>query len=215
MADFAKFIPELKKAEGGHVHIPSDKGGETIYGISRVWFPVCALWPDVARARAFLGLPAGFLTREQSAQITAKLKEDPAQAEKLKKIAHALYETEFWNRIRGSAIPSQGLANELGNSAVNCGFGPTMRWLRRALNILNRRGKLWPDMVIDGSGFGPETMGAFSACLKNGRGKALYKYLNAFQGVHYAERAERPGSDIQEENILGWSERVFEERSEI
>ncbi len=215
MADYALFLPENKKAEGGHVFVATDKGLETIAGISRRWFPAVEVWPMVDQGKKELGIPDGFTTKDQSASIDSWIKADPARETRFKHIVHEFYRLEVWNRIRGDAIPDQRLANELASSTVLCGFSNSIRWLRRGLNIFNRRQKLYPDMVIDSSGFGPQTMAALSACLKAGRGKALYKILNCFQGVYLAERCELQGDDSAEENILGWvDQRVFEERAQ-
>jgi len=84
------------------------------------------------------------------------------------------------------------------------GVPVSARFLQRALNVLNRRGKDYPDLKVDGH-VGRRTVAALTAYLKK-RGSAgetvLYRMLNALQGARYVKLAER--YEKNEEFEHGW-----------
>jgi lysozyme family protein len=82
MADLKLIIPFIKKAEGGYVNDPLDKGGETMQGITyAVW---CSVFGPNAHER-FIKMAA--TDWEQ------------------------LFKTLFWDKIQGDKINSQRIAN--------------------------------------------------------------------------------------------------------
>ena len=100
-------------------------------------------------------------------------------------------------------IPSQAVAFELFDTAVNMGVVPAATFLQRCLNVLNRQGVLYPDIVKDGR-FGPATMKSLKQCLSNGLEKNLYNSLNNLQGAAYIEKAEK--YPVKEKYYKGWLE---------
>ena len=86
----------------------------------------------------------------------------------------------------------------MGKSAVAAMF------LQRSLNALNRQGRDWPDLMVDGA-VGPASLQALRG-LRAVRGPAgeavLIKALNSLQGARYIEIAEsRPRN---ESFVFGW-----------
>lgn len=175
MESFGKAMGRLSVIEGGYVDDPKDSGGPTNHGITE----------RLARAYGYEG-DMRDLTEAQ---------------------ARSIYHEHFWrgcNCDRLQEIAGEGIAEEVFDSAVNCGRGRAGEWLQRALNVLNREEKLYNDIDADGS-IGPITLAALKQYVRvrGGRGvSVLYKLLNSLQGTHYIELAERRPKD--EANIYGW-----------
>jgi lysozyme family protein len=168
------YIEALIEREGGFVDHPNDRGGPTMYGITEA----------VARAFGYEGPMA-----------------DMPQG-----VAKRIYFTRYWLQPRLDHVNewSQAVAEELLDTGVNMGTETAGKFLQRALNVLNRQGKTYPDVGVDGS-IGAMTLAALKAHLK-ARGAegetTLLKMLNALQSVRYIEIAENRPS--QEDFVYGW-----------
>jgi lysozyme family protein len=187
----AKFQPAFERTlanEGGYVNDPKDAGGETYKGIARRHHPAWPGWARLDKARKAKGFPKGLAA-------DAALQAEVA----------ALYKQHYWDPFQGDAIPAQAIANELFDSAVNLGLGRAVEFLQRALNVLNRNQALYDDLVEDGD-FGPRSLAALRAYLKNDPPATLLKVLNILQGMHYIEYMNQ--SPIQEKFARGWFARV-------
>jgi type VI secretion system secreted protein VgrG len=108
MAEFHRAHAFVAKWEGGYVNDPADRGGETIFGISRRAHPHWAGWKMV---------DAG-----------------DRDSEALKRDAEKLYRMSYWGPILGDQYPSQKLATLVYQAAVNCGVSTAVRWLQKSLN---------------------------------------------------------------------------------
>ena len=108
MADFTKAHAFVAKWEGGYVNDPDDRGGETIFGISRRAHPHWAGWKMV---------DAG-----------------DRDSEELKRETEKLYRMHYWGPLQCDQYPSQKLATVVYQAAVNCGTSVAARWLQGALN---------------------------------------------------------------------------------
>lgn len=175
MADlFDTLVERLVAVEGGYVNDPADPGGETNWGVTRA----------VARENGYDG-PMRAMTRDQ---------------------AKAIYRAKYWAKpgLYLVAAVSPHLAEELLDTGVNMGTGTAPIFLQRALNALNRRGRDYSDIKVDGA-IGPGTMTALKAFLKR-RGAAgetvLLKALNCLQGARYIAIAE--GREESEDFVFGW-----------
>ena len=168
------YIDALIEREGGYTNHPADRGGPTCWGITE----------QVARAYGYIG------------EIEAMPQS----------VARTIYLDKYWTapRFDEVAVVCPAVAEELLDTGVNMGTGTAAKFLQRALNVLNREGKLYPDIVVDG-GVGRMTLAALGAYIK-ARGKdgetVLLRALNAQQGVRYIDLAERRPS--QEEFLHGW-----------
>ncbi len=96
---------------------------------------------------------------------------------------------------------SERVAEEVVDTAVNMGVSRASKFLQRSLNALNNRGKLYPDMTVDGM-IGDTTIGNLNKYLKVRNGVTLTKMLNCLQGAFYIELVERREKD--EKFIYGW-----------
>lgn len=160
--------------EGKYSFNPKDSGGETMWGITR----------RVAEKHGYHG----------------PMKELPRmEAKRIYKLTY-FYEPQFDKVLKLS--PS--IAKELFDSGVNCGPALASRWLQKSLNRLNREGKLYADIGVDGS-IGRETLGALEKYLEIRKSQGelvLLRMLNCEQGHHYNKLADQREKD--EEFIFGW-----------
>lgn len=169
-----ELIGRLIGREGGYIDHPSDRGGETIWGITAA----------VARAFGYRGSMRA-MPREEAARI---------------------YRERYWHApgFDAVALRSELIAEELLDTGVNMGPAVAITFLQEALNGLNRQGRDYADIPIDGE-LGPKTLGALAVFL-DGRGEAglqvLLKALNVLQGARYfAISASRPAN---EDFLFGW-----------
>lgn len=170
-----KIINEIITREGGYVNHPSDKGGPTMYGITE----------KVARANGYKG-PMMQLPRSLAVHI---------------------YENEYWNINNLDAIEqiSALVAAEIADTGVNMGTNTAAVFLQRVLNAMNRQGKDYADLVIDGQ-LGNKTIAAFQAYMaKRGHEdgiKVMLRALNCLQGERYIQISQtRPAN---EDFVFGW-----------
>lgn len=168
-----QLVDEVIAREGGYVNHRDDRGGETNWGITK----------ETARAHGYHGAMRD-LPRAEAAEI---------------------YKRIYWLRpnlhLLAEIAPS--IAEELFDTGVNAGPRRAIGFLQRALNVLNRRGRDYPDLVVDGS-LGQQTLNAVRAFLGLRRGgeMVLLEALDALQGSSYIELAEDDPS--QETFVYGW-----------
>ena len=117
-------------------------------------------------------------------------------------IAKNIYKVGYWDANRLSDVPNQLLAENIFDAGVNCGIGMAGLFLQRALNLLNRRGTLWPDIAVDGK-IGSGTIGALKKALTvPGLETGIIKLYNILRGAYYVQIAEKRVEN--EEFMLGW-----------
>lgn len=173
-------IEAVIKREGGYVNHPNDPGGETNYGITKA----------VARANGYGG----------------DMRTMPRD------VAAGIYRSNYFIRpgFEAVALLSEPVAEELFDTAVNMGVKIAARFLQRSLNFFNKRGRLYPDIVLDGD-VGPGTIhalenyfrlyGGSSSRLKDAE-RRLLKALNSLQGARYIELGE--ANEKLEDFGAGW-----------
>jgi lysozyme family protein len=188
MADSEAALARTLAHEGGYVHDPKDRGGETYKGIARRFHPSWEGWTRIDRAKRARGFPRSL---ESDAALQAAVA--------------ALYKQHYWDKFQGDALPDQAIAEELFDTAVNLGVGRAVEYLQRALNALNRNGTLYDDLVTDGQ-FGRKSLAALRAYLKTDKPETLLKILNVLQGMHYINYMTQ--SPEQEKFARGWFKRV-------
>lgn len=165
MSNFDKAFDEVIGIEGGYVNDPTDRGGETKYGISKRSYPKV----DIKN-----------LTLCQAKEI---------------------YRKDFWDACGLDRISEYKIAHEIFDTGVNMGIGVAKRILQRALNLMNRNEKDFPDLIVDGI-VGNKTILAYNKVDK----KILLKVLNGLQFMRYVEIVEK--SPAQERFFNGWMQRV-------
>ncbi len=153
------YIDRLLEREGSYSNHPQDSGSETQWGITIA----------IARASGYTG------------QMKAMQRET----------AKAIYRQRYWLKPRLDLIDeiNPKLAEKLFDIGVNCGPFIGIRFLQRALNLLNDTNKL----ALDGC-IGPGTLSAlkrFKAARSTNGLNVLLAMVNAQLSVHYIELAER------------------------
>lgn len=114
-----------------------------------------------------------------------------------------IYRRRYWDEIRGDEIPDQEIAEELFDTAVNCGVGVAKMFLQRTLNVLNKKSTLWFDIVVDGQ-VGPKTVAALNSALvaEPYYRLCILRALDSLQCVRYIELAEK--NQRFETFMAGW-----------
>lgn len=114
-----------------------------------------------------------------------------------------IYRRRYWDDIGGDFIPDQEIAEELFDTAVNCGQRVAKVFLQRTLNVLNKKGTRYPDLKVDGV-VGTKTMDALKAALDVAPWYrlAILRALDSLQAVRYIELAER--KEKFERFVPGW-----------
>lgn len=169
-----KQIDDVIRREGGYSNHPADRGGPTNWGITE----------QVARAYGFLG----------------DMRMLPRSA------AVAIYRSRYWTGPKFDQVAAlcPAIGDELFDTGINMGVAAAGRFLQRALNVLNRGAKDYPDIGTDGA-VGPMTLAALKGFMtKRGAegGDVLRKTLDGLQCARYVEIAEN--NPTQEAFLYGW-----------
>ena len=189
MASFKEAFAETSAIEGGYVDHPDDRGGETYRGIARRFHPAWPGWDRIDAARDDPDFPAVLAGDEALGGMVADF-----------------YKQNFWNRLRGNQIPDQAVAMELFDTAVNMGVGRAARFLQEALNMLNRNGRSYEEIGVDGF-IGKVTLATLEKLLASDRGAGnLLALMNLLQGMHYIGILR--GDTTQRAFVRGWLRRV-------
>lgn len=167
-------LDDLIAHEGGYVDHPQDRGGPTRYGITEA----------VARSAGYMGAVSALPLA----------------------VARDIYRRRYWQAPKFDHVAARmpAVAAELFDTGVNMGPMVAVGFLQRALNVLNRGGRDWADIAVDGE-IGSRTLAALDGLARHrgARGEAvLVKALNALQGARYIALAEAQPS--QESFVFGW-----------
>ena len=161
--------------EGRYSNHPADRGGETMWGITKA----------TARRNGYAG-PMRDLPREVAKSIY-------------------MNEYVVRPGFAAIIPISEKVAEELVDSGVNLGPSVPSRWLQVALNALNNRGKLYSDIVEDGDigPATLNALNAYFRKRKGKEGEAvLLTALNCLQGARYIELATKRTAN--EAFLYGW-----------
>jgi lysozyme family protein len=124
MANFDKEFDKLILVEGGYSFDPDDAGGETYLGISRKANPQWRGWvyiDEVKKANKNVS----------NSKLTFILKSN----DNITKSAKRLYKNMYWDIIDLDDIPSQKIAHQLFDTAVNCGVSRAIRIAQQVVGM--------------------------------------------------------------------------------
>lgn len=183
---FRKILAKVLAREGGYSNDPDDAGGETIRGIARNYHPVWPGW-KIVDERKSVGDPAYRPIDSQDSLI------DP--------LVERFYKVQFWTPICGDSLTEFSIAERLFDLAVNLGPRRAAQMLQEALNLLNRNGSSWEEVVEDGI-IGPKTL----STLNKASSLHVVRVLEALQGEHYINLVRRKPN--QEKFLRGWLSRL-------
>lgn len=174
MTTYATIINALVEKEKGYVNHPSDRGGPTNWGITEA----------TARRHGYQG----------------RMEDMPRY------VAADIYVGTYITQPRFldvyNIVPAIGM--ELIDTGVNMGPAVPSKWFQRLLNLFNKQGTYYADIVADGN-IGPATLNAFKLyrAVRKEEGDVVFlKALNCLQGARYIELAEK--NVTQEDFIYGW-----------
>jgi lysozyme family protein len=167
------------KESSKYTNDPSDRGGETKYGITAA----------TARANGYTG-------------SMKELTYDFAYQTYLKDYIYKLGIDKILKLLNN--IHTIKLCEELLDTAVNMGVGTSSKFLQRSLNILNNQEKFYTDIVVDGS-IGNGTMISLTKYISSRKDEGvlvLIGVLNALQANRYISICEN--DPTQEKYFYGW-----------
>jgi lysozyme family protein len=167
-------LEALVGREGRYSNHPSDRGGETMWGITE----------RVARKNGYSGVMSK-MPRETAKDIYRKVYWQQPGFDEV---------AEVWPSI----------AEELLDTGVNMGTVTAAGFLQRALNALNARATHYPDIAVDGDVGPAtlRALRAYKARRGADGESVLLKALNCQQGERYLKIAE--GRPANEDFVFGW-----------
>ena len=121
-------------------------------------------------------------------------------------LARDIYRKRYWDSLHLDIIASLSFetAREMFDIGVNIGIYRAATFLQRSLSVLNRNGRDYPDLKVDGD-IGNKTILSLRTFLifrgKDGE-TVLLRMLNSLQGNYYVELAEAREKD--EKFVFGW-----------
>lgn len=180
---FNEAYNELLANEGGYVFDPLDSGGETYKGISRKHWPKWSGWSEIDSLKPH---PDFRSLISKSQDIDEKVRD--------------FYKSNYWDKLKCDDMPHE-IRLELFDTAVNISKNLAGKYLQRALNLHNRNGSDYPDIIVDGK-VGNATVSAAKSC-KNRNG--LFTTLNVLQGNRYIQITEK--NPKNERFYNGWINR--------
>lgn len=179
--DLNRTIDDLIGREGRFSDHPDDRGN---WYLGRLEGTMWGITPAVARAFGYTG-PMKDMPRDTAVSI---------------------YKERYWfgPKFDQVAAIDERIAERLFDIGVNAGQGVGVTFLQRALNSLNRQGRDFPDLTVDGA-IGKVTLSAMRAFIEK-RGKdgrtTLFFMIASQHSVHYIQVSEsRPAN---EEFQFGW-----------
>lgn len=172
---------EFKKGSHGWENVSGDRGGETLFGISRRWHPNFPGWAIVDEMRQRPDFPRNLTSRPELWSMTQEF-----------------YRDAFWSGLRGDGINSQAIADELYECATNQGPRYAVEHLQNALATLGY------EVEVDGS-LGPGTLGALNRAVSDGAEKTILRIQNILQGERYISIIR---NDPSQRKFVGWFSRV-------
>lgn len=179
-------ITNRVNVEAGYVNNPNDLGGETNHGITK------------ATALEWKSLWAKY-------NWNGDMKTMPYA------LAYDIYVQGWWNKMLLDQVSAVHpvLADRLFDWGINSGRQKGVLALQRILNVCNRNGKDYADIVADGA-MGPGTMTALKAFM-GVRGKAGLRYLitthSGMQASYYVDISEQRAANETFTN--GWLSRGY------
>ena len=215
---FDQAFNKVIKLEGGYSNYKEDRGGETYKGISRVFNPDWAGWKiidkyknqinfDTRFHQIYADIEAGIKNKDSLRKLFKELDKLLNSDETLQNLIKEFYFNNYWKKMKLDEIAKvyPDLAIKLFTLAVNTGtYKIGIKYLQQALNYLNRGGKEFPDLVVDGL-IGSKTLNAFNHLVNTGFKEDILTVIKLLQGRHYLNLMDKYP---QYKEFRGWFRRV-------
>lgn len=117
MADFKIALRKVLASEGGYVNDIDDSGGETFAGVSRKNNKTWKGWQIIDDIKKSFNNSYTINTLNKTLFANDKLMD----------LVGEVYKTNYWDPIQLDLIPSQRIANEMFDTAVNMGVGVAIK----------------------------------------------------------------------------------------
>ena len=181
---FVEAYNSIMDSEGGYANLTGDTGGETYKGIARNYHPKWQGWEIIDKYKS---------------EYPEDFKEYLAKDHTLQNLVVLFYKQNYWDIFNGDELPFP-VAEELLDQSVNQGTGILGgKRLQEALNLLNRNGKLFSKLSVDGI-VGSNTLEA----VKKVNQRRLIKVLNGLQFIRYYELDTKNPAN---KRFVGWFDR--------
>jgi len=201
MSKFTIAYNKIMGHEGTYSNHRLDRGGETYRGVSRNHHPTWGGWQIIDDTKRSVAKEYDQDSVEFENEFVSRLEENQLLQYRIKEF----YKKNYFDVFNGDNLPEQ-LAIELFDNAVNLGKNRAVKHLQRSLNVLNRNGLLYSDLIVDGI-YGSMTEGAINRYLDiDGDEEMLVKVINILQGSYYLEIMKY--DPTQEHFARGWLKRV-------
>ena len=123
MAQFQPAFERLSKVEGGYVNNINDKGGETFMGICRKYYPKNYMWTLIDKIKLEVGNKVKLINER------AKKNNDIINQ------VRGIYRQNYWNKLRLDEVPSQKIAQNLFDDAVNRGTAAAIKTAQKLVKL--------------------------------------------------------------------------------
>lgn len=190
MAYFNSIFAYTIKYEGGYSYDPDDYGARTYKGISQKHHPNWQGWQIIEAA--------------EISYMEGSIDEYLKNNSKLQTLVEKFYLETYWYPLCCEEM-NQDVAMAVFDTAVNLGSYKSILFLQQGLNLLNRNGTLYPDLVEDGS-IGPKTLAALKQYQEKDQPAYLCMIILILRGSHYINFMKK--SPIQEKFARGWLKRL-------
>ena len=176
MADFTPAYQRTMGVEGGYANNPNDPGGETFMGIARKDNPNWSGWATIDAIK-----------NTHPANLNKALEADAALLQEIM----AFYKANYWDVNETGLINNQQVANQVFDTAVNCGTGTAAKLLQEAAGV-----------NVDEQ-VGPITIGAVNSA----NARDLYNKFIAYRKQYYLDIISRKPSMAEFKN--SWLSRLW------
>lgn len=182
-------VADVIGIEGGYVNDPTDRGGETNWGITAA------------------------TAAQYKSQLVAQFSWDGTMKNLTQPMASYIYVQEYWNKMSLDAIFAVNqytpmLADLLFEAGVNIGWNQVAQYFQQSLNVLNNQQSYYADLKVDGN-IGPVSVKALQSLLTARPSDALVNLLwmvSALIGARYITIAVN--NESQEKYESGWQNRA-------
>lgn len=184
-----QIIRNLLAKEGVYDNDSKDRGGETVYGLSRKFNPSLPIWKEVDKLKR---------TGSSKKAMVQKICHTP----KIKAMAEQVYLAQF--RKHGLGEIDLVVADLVFDSFVNIGFGSGSIMVQKLCNSFNYQNRYGSDLPVDAN-FGKMSRERLKIVVKNHKEQFITALLG-LRSSHYVTIATN--NTDQRKYISGWINRV-------